>query len=113
MVEMCKQGVKSLFSFHRRKKSYDYLAPAMNPADIPGSDLPDDVALYLSFPGNPCHVIQKHILESLAFGKGPMMVVSPHFTEPALHGQLKGLGKARLKQVTKEMEVILCLKKRE
>ena len=81
------------------KSSYDYLSPVMNPDDDPTLDLSDEVALYLSFPGNPCQVMQKHVLESLAFGKGPMMVCSPHFTEPALHGQLKGLGKSRLRQV--------------
>lgn len=71
----------------------------MNPEDEDGAQLLDDVALFLSFPGNPCHVMQKHVLESLGFGKGPMMIVAPHFVEPALHGQLKGLGKARLRQV--------------
>jgi hypothetical protein len=80
-------------------KRYDYLLPEFNPVDAADADLPDEVALFLSFPGNPCQVMQKHVLESLAFGKGPMMVVAPHFTEPALHGQLKGLGKPRLRQI--------------
>ncbi len=79
---------------------YDWSSPVFFPAVADREQAgDDDVALYLSFPGNPCQVMQKHVLESLAFGKGPMVILAPHFTEPALHGQLKGLSKARLRQI--------------
>ena len=80
---------------------FDYLAERYNAREeiIPVSELVDEVALYLSFPGNPCNLLQKHVLESLGFSKGLMLIESPHLTETAIHGQLKSLPRSRLRQV--------------
>lgn len=77
------------------------------------------MALFLAFPGNPCNLLQKHVLETLAFSEGHALievrqsllphtpsfslglttVQAPHFTEAAIHGQLKGVGRSRLAQI--------------
>jgi hypothetical protein len=80
---------------------YNHLSDQYHPTEeiLSEAERPDDVALYLAFPGNPCNILQKHILEALAFSKGPMLIEAPHFTEQAIHGQLKGLGRSRLAQI--------------
>ena len=82
-------------------EAYDWQSEDYAPLlEADGGDYPDSLALYLSFPGNPCNVIQKQVLEALSFSRSSLALLCPHFTDPALHGQLRVLNAKRLAQLT-------------
>lgn len=79
---------------------YDFTAPKMRSTVLASPAWDNECAIYLAFPGNPCNVLQKHVLEVVAFSHGPMLCATTHLADPALHAQLKIVGAERLAELT-------------
>lgn len=65
----------------------------------PAADWTDEVAVCMSFPGNPFNVLHKHALEAVAFSSSPVFMETPHFVDPTFMQQLRAAGPERSGQV--------------